>query len=197
MAFLGRRIQNVSLADLLERWVRPNKGVLMYELEYFEGYPSSIKIQVEQLIASGQLKSHLLKKYPEPHQINSDKLLYQYANNLKQEFMRNSPQLSKVCYEKQKDLVQRALGTHTFVSRNHGGKLNSKHEIRIALSLKSAPEDMLKMLVAHELAHFKEKDHNKAFYKLCNHMIPDYHQIELDLRLFLVLLDQGDTLFSP
>jgi predicted metal-dependent hydrolase len=37
----------------------------------------------------------------------------------------------------------------------------------------------------HELAHLKERDHNKAFYQLCTHMEPDYFQLEFDLRLYL------------
>ncbi|SFC38973.1 M48 family metallopeptidase [Pseudoalteromonas denitrificans] len=163
--------------------------------KYFLSYPEVIQTQVMKLIHAKKLKPYLLNKYPQAHNINSDKSLYQYANDLKQTYLRNTPQISKALYEKQKDLVQNALGTHTFVSRNHGGKLKSKHEIRISQSLKSAPEDMLKMLVVHELAHFKEKDHNKAFYKLCEYMQPEYHQVELDMRLFLVLLDQGDSLF--
>jgi len=109
--------------------------------------------------------------------------------------MRKVPQLSKVIYEKQKDLITDALGTHTFISRNHGGKLKRKHEIRIALSLKEAPSEMLEMLVVHELAHFKEKDHNKPFYKLCEYMQPNYHQVEFDMRLYLLLFDQGHKLY--
>jgi predicted metal-dependent hydrolase len=41
------------------------------------------------------------------------------------------------------------------------------------------------MIAVHELAHLKESDHNKAFYRLCEHMEPTYHQLELDTRLFL------------
>lgn len=164
------------------------------ELKYFQGYSDTVRDQVSNLIGSGKLKSYLKNKYPNFHNINSDKLLYEYTNDLKQSYMRKAPQISKVIYEKQKDLVTNALGTHSFISRNHGGKLKSKHEIRIAMFLKEAPEEMLKMLVVHELAHFKEKDHNKAFYKLCTHMQPDYHQVELDLRLYLVLLDQNQNL---
>lgn len=67
--------------------------------------------------------------------------------------------------------------------------------MRISRVLKDAPAEMLEMLVVHELAHFKEKEHNKAFYKLCEYMRPNYHQIEFDLRLYLVLLDQGEDLY--
>ncbi len=41
----------------------------------------------------------------------------------------------------------------------------------------------------HELAHLKESDHNKAFYRLCELMQPGYHQIEFDLRLYLTHRD--------
>jgi hypothetical protein len=37
-------------------------------------------------------------------------------------------------------------------------------------SLKNVPLEFLRMIVVHELAHLKEKDHNKAFYKLCVYM---------------------------
>ena len=47
------------------------------------------------------------------------------------------------------------------------------------------------MIVVHELAHMKERDHDKAFYALCRHMEPEYHQFEFDLRLYLTHLDTG------
>jgi predicted metal-dependent hydrolase len=45
--------------------------------------------------------------------------------------------------------------------------------------------------VVHELAHLREKDHDKAFYQLCAHMEPAYHQYEFDVRLYLTHLDAG------
>ena len=42
------------------------------------------------------------------------------------------------------------------------------------------------MIVVHELAHLKEGDHGKAFYALCSWMEPAYHQIEFDLRVYLM-----------
>lgn len=45
------------------------------------------------------------------------------------------------------------------------------------------------MIVVHELAHLKVRDHDKSFYALCEHMEPRYHQYEFDLRLHLTCLD--------
>jgi predicted metal-dependent hydrolase len=46
------------------------------------------------------------------------------------------------------------------------------------------------MILAHELAHLREKEHNKAFYKLCAYMEPDYHQLEFEVRLYLAHLER-------
>ncbi|MGB1301408.1 MAG: metal-dependent hydrolase, partial [Pseudoalteromonas tetraodonis] len=37
----------------------------------------------------------------------------------------------------------------------------------------------------------------KGFYKLCCHMEPQYHQLELDLRMFCVLVEQNNNPYSP
>lgn len=167
----------------------------MIKIDYFKGYPQRIRDHFEHLIQNGHAKAYLIKKYPVGHKINTDKQLYEYTNEIRLNFMKKSPQAHKVKYEKQKDLIRNALGTHTFISRNHGGKLKSKHEIRIAASLKNAPEAMLKMLVVHELAHFKEKDHNRSFYNLCEYMQPNYCEVELDTLLYVSLVDQGEELY--
>jgi hypothetical protein len=51
------------------------------------------------------------------------------------------------------------------------------------------------MITVHELAHLREKQHNKAFYKLCEYMLPDYHQLEFDTRLYLTYLDAKGKLY--
>ena len=66
-----------------------------------------------------------------------------------------------------------------------GNKLKAKREIRIASLFKDGPPEFLRMIVVHELAHLLERNHDKAFYQLCQHMEPDYHQLEFDLRLWL------------
>ncbi len=42
--------------------------------------------------------------------------------------------------------------------------------------------------VVHELAHFREKEHNRAFYRLCERMEPSYFQLEFDMLLYLTYL---------
>jgi predicted metal-dependent hydrolase len=79
------------------------------------------------------------------------------------------------------------------VPRVQGGKIKSKREIRVASLFKDAPPEFLKMIVVHELAHLKEREHDKAFYQLCTHMAPDYHQLEFDLRLYLTQLELAGT----
>ena len=54
---------------------------------------------------------------------------------------------------------------------------------------KQAPAEFLKLIVVHELAHLKVREHDKAFYALCTHMAPDYHQLEFDVRLWLTAED--------
>jgi predicted metal-dependent hydrolase len=75
------------------------------------------------------------------------------------------------------------------VSRVQGSRLKASREIRIASVFRDAPADFLRMIVVHELAHLKEAEHGRAFYQLCTHMEPDYHQLEFDLRLHLTHLD--------
>ena len=103
--------------------------------------------------------------------------------------LRQSLPLGKVLYDGKLQVLKHALGLHTAISRNHGGKLKASREIRIASVFRDAPAPFLRMIVVHELAHTREAEHNKAFYQLCWHMEPDYHQLEFDLRLYLTALE--------
>jgi predicted metal-dependent hydrolase len=70
-----------------------------------------------------------------------------------------------------------------------GNKLKAKREIRVASLFKDGPAEFLKMIVVHELAHLRERSHDKAFYQLCAYMEPAYHQLEFELRLYLTHLE--------
>ncbi len=159
-------------------------------MKYLAGYPAPLLDQVRQLIAENKLAALLGKRYPDGvHNVQTDRALYAYVNELKSEFMRKAEPLSKVMFDNKLHVIRNALGTHTTVSRVQGGKLKAKREIRVASLFKDVPLALLRMIVVHELAHMKERDHDKAFYALCMHMEPDYRQLEFDLRLYLTHLD--------
>lgn len=158
-------------------------------LKYLSGYPEPIVSQAMRLIEEDRLGGFLLKRYPTAHEFRTDKALYGYVVDIKNDYIKKSQPLSKVVYDDKINVINHALGLHTFVSRVQGGKLKAKNEIRIASVFKSTPVEFLRMISVHELAHLKEKDHNKAFYSLCRHMEPNYHQLELDMRLYLTHLD--------
>ena len=161
----------------------------MTALKYLQAYPQTLQDQVRQLIERDQLGAYLNERYPGKHAVQSDKALYAYALELKQEHLRNAPSFDKVLFDNRLDLTHRALGLHTTISRVQGGKLKAKKELRVASLFKDTAPAFLKMIVVHELAHLKESDHNKAFYKLCQYMLPDYHQLEFDLRVYLTWRD--------
>jgi predicted metal-dependent hydrolase len=158
-------------------------------VKYLTHYSEGVQSQVRDLIANNKLGELLLKKYSDTHAIRNDKALFDYVMALKNEFLRGADPLSKVAFDSKLKVIQHALGTHTTVSRVQGNKLKSKREIRVATLFKDVPIELLRMIVVHELAHIKEREHDKAFYKLCTHMEPQYHQYELDLRLYLTYQD--------
>nr|WP_298141665.1 M48 family metallopeptidase [uncultured Pseudomonas sp.] len=157
----------------------------MTPLKYLQAYPANLQEQIRQLIAQQRLGDYLSQRYPGRHAIQSDKALYVYVQNLKQEHLRDAPAIDKVLFDNRLDLTHRALGLHTAISRVQGGKLKAKKEIRVASLFREAAPAFLQMIVVHELAHLKEAEHNKAFYKLCEYMLPGYHQVEFDLRVYL------------
>lgn len=161
----------------------------MSELLYLTGYPEHLLLQVRKLIAEQRLGSFLEKRYPQRHTLTSDKMLHRYIQDLKNQFLRNTPPVNKIAYDSKIHVLNNALGLHTAISRRQGSKLKAKNEIRIASIFRDAPADFLRMIAIHELAHLKEKEHNKAFYALCCYMEPQYHQLEFDTRLWLTHLD--------
>lgn len=158
-------------------------------LKYLGGYPPHVLQQVQQLIDQGKLGEVLARRYPEQHEVRSDTALYEYVMDFKNRYLRNADPITKVAYDNKLKVISHALGTHTMVSRVQGGKLKAKREIRVASLFKQTPPEFLKMIVVHELAHLKEREHDKAFYQLCMHMEPNYHQYEFDLRLHLTWAD--------
>jgi predicted metal-dependent hydrolase len=168
----------------------------MQQVNYLSAYPAALQQQIQQLIEQQQLGHWLRAKYPHEHQLSNDQVLRDYALEIKNRYMRKSAPLSKVVYDPKIHVLKHALGLHSYVSRVQGNKLKSKNEIRISSLFKKGPEAFLQMIVVHELAHLKEKQHNKAFYQLCQHMLPHYHQLEFDTRVYLTHLELIGPVYS-
>ncbi len=161
----------------------------MKSLRYIAAYGEETTSQVAKLIEQKRLTKLLLSRYEKRHTITTDKALYDYTMALKNEYLKKSQPLSKVIYDSKIHIIHDALGLHTYVRRVQGTKIKSKNEIRVGSIFKSVPLEFLRMIIVHELAHLKEKEHNKAFYKLCTHMEPNYGQYEFDMRLYMIHLE--------
>ena len=135
--------------------------------------------------AAGELEPAILARYPDRHTIVDNSRLVAYVQDIKREYMRSSPPLQKVRYCEKINTLHRALGLHTYAIRVQGSRLKASNELRVATVFKELPPEFLRMVVVHELAHLRHKDHDKAFYRLCEHMEPEYHVYERDLRLLL------------
>ena len=154
-------------------------------LRYLSGYAPDVLQRVQALIAEGRLAAFIAERHPQPHTVRNDRALLDYVAELKARHLRSAPPLSKAVYDARLQLTHQALGTHSAVSRVQGTRQKAKREIRIASQFKDAPAPLLRMIVVHELAHLKEREHDRAFYALCTHIEPDYHQLEFDTRLWL------------
>ena len=124
------------------------------DLVYLGAYSSSLQEQVRDLLRGDRsaLAAVLLRKYPQPHVVRTDKALYQYATEIKNRHLRNADAVNKVVFDSKIHVVRHALGLHTTLSRVQGGRLAAKHEIRIASMFKQVPDEFLRMIVVHELS---------------------------------------------
>jgi UTP pyrophosphatase len=166
-------------------------------LPYLRGYSAETVQQVADLLEGGKVGPWLLRKYPQGHGLRTDRALFDHVQGLKLEFLKGADAVSKVAFDSKLQVVKNALGTHTTVSRVQGSKLKAKREIRIASMFKDAPPEFLSMIVVHELAHLRERDHDKAFYQLCTYMEPNYHQLEFEVRVYLTHLEHsGERLWA-
>lgn len=162
---------------------------------YLSAYSPQVQQQAKAMLDSDRAGDWLIKRYPEAHRLTSERALYDYAQQIKNKHMRSSSPISKVIYDDKIHVINNALGLHTYVSRVQGNKLKAKNEIRISSIFRAVPEPFLRMILVHELAHLREKEHNKAFYSLCTYMEPDYHQLEFEVRLYLAHKDRYGSLW--
>jgi len=155
-------------------------------LAFLDNYPEKVQTKIRNLIEEDGLKSYLEELYPETHNINTDKALFDYAQEIRKTYMRKAPPVHKVVFDEKNETVYQALGNvdNEHILSDNGHKI--KNVMRVAALFKDAPADLFYMVVVHELAHLKEREHGRSFDRLCHHMDGDYTQHEFDLRLFLI-----------
>ncbi|WP_198414654.1 M48 family metallopeptidase [Chromobacterium phragmitis] len=123
----------------------------MPTLKYLPQYPPALVLQAQTLFDSGELGPLLRDKYPDRHDVQTDKALYQFVSELKQRYLKHAPLPAKVLYDNQQHPLKGTLGTNTAISRVQGGRLKSKNEIRIASLFRELPLPFLQMIAVHEL----------------------------------------------
>jgi len=123
----------------------------MPELKYLTAYPDPLRQQAAGLLQENRLGALLRSRYPRAHGLRTDRALYDYVQELKDDYLRNAQPVAKVAYDSKIHVVQHALGLHTQISRVQGSKLKAKHEIRIASVFRDAPLEFLRMIAVHEL----------------------------------------------
>ena len=158
-------------------------------LTYISGYPVELRKQVESLLVQGKLELYLAQKYPDKHAVNNDKKLREYVLRIKNQYLKKSAPVKQIKFSQKLNVIENALGINLKKIKVQGAKLRPVNEILISSLFKTFPEKFLKMIVVHELAHLKIRAHDKSFYQLCNHMLPDYAQLEFDTRVYLTLMD--------
>jgi len=154
-------------------------------IDYLGGFPDDVRAAVAALRDQGVLLERLRRHYPSTHDVRTDAALRTYVQELKRSYLRSSRPLGKVRYSDRIGALHNALGLHTYAVRVQGRKLKRKHELRVSSLFKELPPEFLRAVVVHELAHLRHKDHDKAFYRLCVHMEPEYHRYDRDMRLWL------------
>jgi UTP pyrophosphatase len=162
------------------------ENIMAIDLAFLDTYPDKVQNKIRTLIEEDGLEAYLNDLYPEKHKINTDKALFEYVQELRKKYMRKAPPAHKVVFDEKDETVYNALGDseNELILTDNGHKI--KNVIRIASLYQKAPSELFHMVVVHELAHLKERDHSRNFYRLCHHMDGDYDLHEFDLRLYLI-----------
>lgn len=84
----------------------------MSNLTYLQGYPEQLLSQVRTLINEQRLGDVLAKRYPGTHDYATDKALWQYTQDLKNQFLRNAPPINKVMYDNKIHVLKNARVTY-------------------------------------------------------------------------------------
>ena len=78
-------------------------------LSYLRGYAPDTVAQVAKLFAEQRSGAWLLQRHPQGHGLRTDRALFQYVQDLRQEYLRGADAVSKVCFDNKLHGVKNAL----------------------------------------------------------------------------------------
>lgn len=67
-------------------------------------------------------------------------------------------------------------------AKTRWGSCSRKNNLNFTWKLIMADKDVIDYVVIHELAHIKQKNHSKEFWKIVENMIPDYKERQKNLK---------------
>ncbi|MFT5089959.1 MAG: hypothetical protein ACI8PG_004333, partial [Planctomycetota bacterium] len=69
-------------------------------LRYIDGSPEDVLERVQAMLEHGELEKLLSKRYPISNTITSDKSLYDFVIELKKRYLKSSPPIARVLFDK-------------------------------------------------------------------------------------------------
>jgi len=73
-------------------------------------------------------------------------------------------------------------------AKTRWGSCSSKNSISLNIGLVMLPKELSDYIIVHELAHIKEKNHSKNFWKLVQSYYPNYKVAKEKLKNYSNLL---------
>lgn len=142
-------------------------------------YLDNFVVQNGELILKARLNQKIEKcKYDSDLELRNDKKLLKITKTY---FENRVKYMYDQCNCKDLDIPMPQVKTRFMKSRWGSCRLNQK-SITLNLRLCNYPEDALDYVIVHELAHFVQCNHSKAFYNVVASMMPDYKNKEKILK---------------
>jgi len=69
-------------------------------------------------------------------------------------------------------------------TKRQWGSCSAKNVLSFNTMMMKLPQDVIQYIIVHELAHIKHKHHQKSFWKLVEHYLPDYKQHVAELKKY-------------
>lgn len=126
--------------------------------------------------------------------LTNDKIYFD-TKNIPQlsDFLRNilKDKLEKIANDYSKKMGVNFNRIYIRKQKTKWASCSSKKNLTFNLKSVSLPEKLIKYLVMHELAHLKERKHNKNFVSIIENEFTDYEKLEDDLKTYWIILNNN------